>query len=148
MFNSQEAQYQLFLQTAFGNEPGSPNGISLPRQRGFNATRSRNIVDNPQEFGDGYERQFALGNKIGRATGNLVPNLNFFGYLLKLFCGSIISAAFTGVLRIDVTNGGSGYTSAPTVNFAGGGGGTGAAAVSIVVAGKVVSIIVTNHGTG
>ncbi len=43
-----------------------------------------------------------------------------------------------------VTNGGSGYTSAPTVAFTGGA--TGATAVATVAGGKVTAITITNHG--
>lgn len=48
---------------------------------------------------------------------------------------------------IELTNGGSGYTTAPTVAFSGGGG-TGAAATAIVADGKVVGFNITNAGSG
>ncbi|WP_442074967.1 phage tail tube protein [Pseudomonas putida] len=48
---------------------------------------------------------------------------------------------------ITVTNAGSGYTSAPTVNITGGGG-TGATATAVVDAGEVVGINITNPGSG
>lgn len=57
----------------------------------------------------------------------------------------------TGVRTINVTNGGSGYTSAPTVAFTGGGG-TGAAGTAVLGTGanegKVVSVTITNPGQG
>ncbi len=60
-------------------------------------------------------------------------------------------AALTGGTRaaeaIVVTNGGTGYTSAPTVAFTGGGG-SGAAATAVVADGVVVSVTITNHGSG
>ena len=46
-----------------------------------------------------------------------------------------------------LTNGGSGYTSAPTVTISGGGG-TGATAKAYVVGGEVVSVVITNPGSG
>jgi hypothetical protein len=46
-----------------------------------------------------------------------------------------------------VTDGGSGYTSAPKVTFTGGGG-SGAAATATVSGGKVTGLTVTSHGTG
>jgi hypothetical protein len=48
---------------------------------------------------------------------------------------------------VAVSNGGAGYTSAPTVAFSGGGG-TGAAALATVSGGAVTAIAVTNHGSG
>lgn len=53
----------------------------------------------------------------------------------------------TTVASITVTNGGSGYTSPPTVTISGGGG-SGAAAVAKVKNGSVVKIIVTKSGSG
>lgn len=49
---------------------------------------------------------------------------------------------------VQVTNGGTGYTTAPTVTFAGGGGGTGAAGTAVIQAGAVVSVTITDPGTG
>lgn len=53
------------------------------------------------------------------------------------------------VVSIAVTNGGSNYTSAPTVTFTSGGG-TGATAKAAIdpVTGKVISVIVTANGSG
>lgn len=52
------------------------------------------------------------------------------------------------VTYIAVTNGGSGYTSAPTVAFSGGAG-SGAAATAIIdTAGAVRYVVMTNYGTG
>ena len=51
------------------------------------------------------------------------------------------------VSSITVTNGGAGYTSAPTVDLAGGGG-TGAAGTAIVLGGAVVDVVLTACGTG
>jgi phage tail sheath protein FI len=57
----------------------------------------------------------------------------------------------TVVASVTITNQGSGYTSAPTVAFAGGGG-TGAAGTAVLGTGddaeKVVSITITNPGSG
>ena len=51
------------------------------------------------------------------------------------------------VQSIEVTAGGTGYASAPTVTFTGGGG-SGAAATATVNAGAVTAITVTNRGSG
>ena len=52
--------------------------------------------------------------------------------------------SFTGVSEIQVVNGGSGYTTAPTVTITGDG--TGAAATATIVNGRVESITITNRG--
>jgi hypothetical protein len=49
--------------------------------------------------------------------------------------------------NLRVTNGGSGYTSAPSVHF-NGGGGTGASATATVSGGQVTDIVVTSGGSG
>ncbi len=49
--------------------------------------------------------------------------------------------------RVTITNGGTGYTSAPTVSFAGGGG-SGAAATATITNGVVTAVTLTNAGTG
>tara|TARA_R100000152_G_C6781785_1_gene217110 strand:- start:3694 stop:7419 length:3726 start_codon:yes stop_codon:yes gene_type:complete len=51
------------------------------------------------------------------------------------------------VTAISITNGGSGYSSAPTVSFSGGGG-SGASAVATIDSGAVDSITITHCGTG
>jgi uncharacterized protein len=51
------------------------------------------------------------------------------------------------VSAVNVTNGGSGYTSAPTVAFSGGGG-NGAAATVVLTGDVVTSVNVTNSGSG
>jgi hypothetical protein len=53
----------------------------------------------------------------------------------------------TGLAWIEVTAGGTGYTSAPTVSFSGGGG-SGAAATAKIRAGVVMGIDITNRGSG
>ncbi len=53
----------------------------------------------------------------------------------------------TVVTVVNITNGGSGYTSAPTVTLEGGGG-SGATATAVVVDGAVTSINITVPGTG
>ncbi|HEX8619363.1 MAG TPA: hypothetical protein VF911_17405, partial [Thermoanaerobaculia bacterium] len=51
------------------------------------------------------------------------------------------------VAGISITNGGSGYTTAPTISFTGGGG-SGAAAKAVISAGVVTNIVITNPGYG
>ena len=59
---------------------------------------------------------------------------------------SISGALIDGVKSIAVTNGGSGYSTAPTVSFVGGGG-SGAATTATIAGGAVTGISVTNTGT-
>jgi hypothetical protein len=69
------------------------------------------------------------------------------GFWLKGMLGNPTTTVGTTIAGINVTAGGTGFTSAPTVTFTGGGG-TGAAATAVVSGGNVVGINVTNAGTG
>ena len=55
--------------------------------------------------------------------------------------------ALTGIIRLVVTDGGTGYTSASVVSFSGGGG-TGAAATAEITGGVLVALLITNTGSG
>lgn len=146
MLTKEEAQYQIFKQTGFGTY-SSPNGILVPGETGWNVKKSRNALDNAQVQADGFEREFANGNHMTTAGGQVIYNLNWLGHELAALCDGLTSAAFTGVYSVTVTNGGSGYTSTPTVTFTGGVG-TGAAAVAVVIGQAVVAVVITNYGTG
>lgn len=52
-----------------------------------------------------------------------------------------------GISAVNVTNGGTGYTTAPTVAITGGGG-TGATATATVAGGKITGFVITNPGSG
>ena len=52
------------------------------------------------------------------------------------------------IASIKVTNGGSGYTSVPTVTISGGGGGTGATATATLTQGVVTALTLTAAGSG
>ena len=57
-----------------------------------------------------------------------------------------IPQSFTGVTSIEVTNGGNGYLSSPTVTITGDG--SGATATATIVNGRVTAITVINRGSG
>lgn len=59
----------------------------------------------------------------------------------------IVNAKDGTVLRVDVTAGGSGYTSAPTVTLSGGGG-SGATATAEVIGGAVTAVLMGSPGSG
>jgi hypothetical protein len=147
MYDQEEVQYQIFKQTAMGQAPAAPNGILVPKGNGFQTKRARNRVDNPSIFSDGFKRRPAQGNHTTTASGPIIGNVNHLPHVLAAL-GSQVSSAFDGVYDVTVTNGGSGYTSAPTVTFTGGTGGSGAAGVAVLEAGSVVGVIMTNRGAG
>lgn len=71
------------------------------------------------------------------------PNV-FYAYLVP----SAWDYSKDEVGTIVINNGGSGYTSVPTVGFTGGGGGTGAAGTAVIQNGQVVAVNITNPGSG
>lgn len=95
-----------------------------------------------------YEIDFE--NKISRST--ISERLSSFPYLEIYDAGRNLRQAFfdegpdisTGIESIEITNGGSRYTSVPTVTIIGDG--SGAKATAKILSGKVSSITVTNPG--
>ena len=74
-------------------------------------------------------------------------NYNFIGRIIEknYDLGQIVVKPIKEVYSIAVINGGSGYTSIPTVTISGGGG-TGATAAAVIEDGAVTAITVTNGG--
>ncbi len=81
----------------------------------------------------------ATGFRIERCTGGGCSN--FAALSTMIFTGP------QGLGSVTVTNGGTGYTSAPTVTFVGGGQGINAAATATVAGGSVTAITLTNAGS-
>lgn len=145
-FTEHDVLTQLAKQDGFGALAASPNGIVVPVAKGaqgFDQTRNR--IDNDARYADGYNREFALGNYKAMGDLPLVANLDYLGYPLFGFCGSMTD---TGCVNgVTITAGGTGYTANFAVTFTGGGG-TGAAGTAIVSGGAVISVFMTNRGTG
>jgi hypothetical protein len=78
-----------------------------------------------------------------------IQNLRILNLTCNTYGGTYIvyNQTSEGVGRISLTNGGSGYTSAPTVAFSGGGGSGAAATCTINGSGAVDSITLTNSGS-
>ena len=77
-----------------------------------------------------------------QGVGSIFVTNGGTGYTSAPTVGFALPVSFTNL----VINGGSGYTSAPTVSFTGGGG-TGATATAVVSRGKVVSVHITAGGS-
>ena len=89
-----------------------------------------------------------LTDYINEARSCTVSNTSCLRQLqAPIFQPSSESYAFGGLSGINVSNGGSGYNTAPTIAFTGGGG-TGAVATATVVAGVVTNISINTQGSG
>jgi len=93
--------------------------------------------------GDSFSYTLSVVNSGTGAASSVVVTDTLPTYLTAT---SFTSSA-TAVAAINITSGGSGYTTAPGVVFAGGGG-AGAAATAIISGGTVTAILITNGGTG
>ena len=104
--------------------------------------------------------RIAEGANADEAIANIVGNGTTTGLSAFLSAASLLghtprligapgytSQTKNGVISTNISNGGTGYSSAPTVGFSGGGG-TGAAATAIVEGGIVTGITITNPGSG
>lgn len=85
------------------------------------------------------QEEFNAQTKIYRTSADLTTTSGV---------ADLVTGTISGQLtKIEITNGGSGYTTAPGITFSGGSG-TGAAATAIIQNGRVVSIVITNPGSG
>jgi FtsP/CotA-like multicopper oxidase with cupredoxin domain len=89
--------------------------------------------------------QAAYGPTYGTTYADTYAKIQ--DYSLTFTPISLPTGAGQPLRSISVVNGGSGYTSAPTISFVGGGG-TGAAATATVSGGKVTYVALTNPGSG
>jgi hypothetical protein len=92
MILGEDIQVQMFRQAAFGVVPGAPSGILIPRGSGFGVEFDQKFIDNPQVFIDGIEREPALGNKVSSASGDVVPNMNWWPELQKDITGMLVTS--------------------------------------------------------
>lgn len=90
--------------------------------------------------------QMRIGQTAAGAMGAYTNGTGKVGQILSLISGTNCFNLDNGVTSVTVTAGGTGYTAAPTISFAGGGG-AGAAAVATVASGVITNIYVTNPGT-
>lgn len=91
------------------------------------------------------------GKSIVAGTFQFVRGALASGSLVRMNADGTIDPTFNfngTVTQMIVTNGGSGYTSAPTVTLSGGGATTNATATANVVGGVVTSLSITNAGAG
>jgi hypothetical protein len=148
MFTQEEAGFRIYPQTGFQvDDVGTPSAKVLPAGKDFQVKRTRNTLANEQVQADGFEREFALGNHISKATGSLICNFNFLGYLMKAIGKTFTSVSFTGVYSVTVSNAGSGHTASFLVTGTGGAG-TGFEGLAVVLGGSVIYVAVTKPGSG
>ncbi|HYH09858.1 MAG TPA: C25 family cysteine peptidase [Thermoanaerobaculia bacterium] len=83
-----------------------------------------------------------VNNGTAAATGVVVTDV-----LPAFISPTQYTASTNTVTVVNVTNGGSGYVTAPSVSFTGGGG-SGAAGTAILSNGVVIGVAMTNGGTG
>ncbi len=114
------------------------HGIFITGTSTSSATKSRSLT--------------VSGNSI--AAASLLADNTYSGIYLdanantSTISGNIIERAPAGtILDVYLTNGGAGFTIAPTVTITGGGG-INATATAIIDAGKVIAVQLTNSGSG
>ena len=116
--------------TAYG---GSGSGATFTATVA-NGVVTQVVVNSPGSgylSGDVVQIKFAGGGASTTATGSLTVN-----------------TSAGGLGAVNLTNGGSGYTTASVISFSGGGGTGAEAVISGIVNGKITAIQVTNTGSG
>merc|ERR1712070_339057 len=86
------------------------------------------------------------------SPGTAVPDLTCYSNCIdpsQLASGSNIYFSEIGLIVVEVTAGGSGYTTATTVTFTSSdGAGSGAAGTLTIEGGEVRQVVMTSHGSG
>jgi hypothetical protein len=93
-----------------------------------------------------YKLQIELFQYASEFIDTGVPAVDAFESL-KSFTTNASRSSYGGVSKVNMTNGGVGYTSVPTVTFTSSSG-SGATATATISNGVVTSVTVTNSGTG
>jgi hypothetical protein len=93
-----------------------------------------------------YKLQIELFQYASEFIDTGVPAVDAFESL-KSFTTNASRSVYGGVVKVNMTNGGVGYTSVPTVTFTSSSG-SGATATATISNGAVTSVTVTNSGTG
>jgi hypothetical protein len=82
----------MLRQTVIGAAPVTPNGILLPKGSDFDLPFMQKLLENAQVQADGVQRQSGKGNpNTDGAGGKVVANLSFMPYLLKWWCGTLVT---------------------------------------------------------
>jgi uncharacterized protein len=145
LVKTSDSSLRAFLGTT-GTIPAALNGISAQLN---GSTTAANVVVRRVDVG---VDDFATIANIVGVEANRTGVWGFLdageqiGYEPRI----LIAPGFTeqtrrGVRRATISNGGTGYATAPTIAFTGGGG-TGAAATAVVSGGVVVAINITSNG--
>ena len=100
-------------------------------------------LNNSKTYSIKYNAKLHRGTILNRLTSSEFTVNDSLGTLRTAIIEEV-PESYTGLSRIDVTDAGFGYTSAPTVTITGDG--TGATAVATIVNGRVSAITITNRG--
>lgn len=129
-------------QAMYGRDSGQLNKMII-NSKVYADMLTRGIAGMPQ-FTQGQDVATA-GQLIGAVGKRFIQDDDLCAQLPT--ATGIAVAATTVVTSVTISDGGDGYTAAPTVTFSGGGG-TGAAGTAVLTNGKVTSVTMTNNGTG
>lgn len=134
-----KSKLQYYIENSEPSITGSDIFVYLQRRLPItvNTTKNYSIKFNaPLRKGDFFEKLYTYP-QITVADKNFVLRQVFF---------EEVSDSFTGVDSISITNAGVNYETTPTITISGDG--VGATAVATVVRGRIISIEVTNKGSG
>ena len=141
-----------FGQTILPNRPAEGDLLYFPLTKGLFEIKFVQHQDPFHQLGKlyVYKLQVELFQYSSERIDTGIEEIDAFESL-KSFTNDITRAESGGVISINVTSRGSGYTAVPNVTISGGGG-YGAAAYAVLGtganSGTVVSIVVTNPGSG
>lgn len=140
------AQLRAYYEASYGQTPAARNGVRLPAvDIGIGLTQG--LVTSRVLQGNRSETMPVADQRTVAGSTTVQPDVRSFGWLARHLLGSYSVVQTGPITSLNITAAGTGYTTPPTVAFAGGGG-SGAAATAIVAGGLVTGFIFTNNGTG
>ena len=122
----------------------SGSGVSVDWAHNINSAHTLNIQSSREQLL--YQLSLITSAKFD-LTGSTGAGVSELTQRSGITATGEVNVTNGEITSIDITNGGSGYTSAPTIGFTGGGG-TGATATAITNIGEIVNIIITDAGSG
>jgi hypothetical protein len=132
-----KSKLQSYIESSESSITGSDIDVYVQRRITLEPSTTKTYeidFDIPLTKGDYYNSLYTFPQVQVYDSANILRSVFF----------EEVPNAFTGVDSIRIINGGSNYTSAPTVTISGDG--TGATATATIVNGRVISIEVTNRG--
>lgn len=148
--DADDPNYEVWIAELGASQFGTSRTISKQAHTGILFTSANNRTWTAHQSED---MMFRINRCNFRTNRDYIvtlknQNVDFLGFSNFSSGTEFTMGSFIHNFTFTITNGGTVYTSVPTVTISGGGGGSGATATATLTAGVVTGITLTNPGTG